>query len=72
MSYMTGLQCHLCKALFPAQALWVCDKCLGPLEVVYDYARVKENITRSKIESRPHNLWRPLDGDHGATTGEGE
>ena len=39
--YVTGLQCHLCKAMFPAQALWVCDKCLGPLEVIYDYDKVR-------------------------------
>ena len=32
-----SLRCHLCGATFPATALWVCDKCLGPLEVTYDY-----------------------------------
>ena len=29
-SALIGLQCHLCKALFPAEATYVCDKCLGP------------------------------------------
>jgi len=53
---LTGLQCHLCKAKFPAEALWVCEKCLGPLEPTYDYASV--NITREEIERRPKNLWR--------------
>jgi threonine synthase len=53
---LTGLQCHLCKAKFPAEALWVCEKCLGPLEPTYDYASVK--ITRDEIERRPKNLWR--------------
>ena len=53
---------------FPAQALWVCDKCLGPLEVVYDYGKVRRDISRSKIESRGKNLWRyrellPIDGE---------
>jgi threonine synthase len=55
-SALTGLQCHLCKAKFPAEALWVCEKCLGPLEPVYDYASVK--VTRDEIERRPKNLWR--------------
>ena len=32
MSALTGLQCHLCKATFPAEAIYVCDQCLGPLE----------------------------------------
>ena len=68
MKYVTGLQCHLCKAMFPAQALWVCDKCLGPLEVIYDYDKVRHDMSRAKIESRAKNLWRyrellPIDGE---------
>jgi LPS export ABC transporter protein LptC len=43
---MTGLQCHLCGTKFPAEALWVCDQCLGPLEVEYDYAAVRGAISR--------------------------
>ena len=41
--------------MFPAQALWVCDKCLGPLEVIYDYDKVRHDMTRAKIESRAKN-----------------
>lgn len=58
MTFMTGLQCHLCGAKFPAEALWVCDQCLGPLEVVYDYDGVRGALTRELIEQRPRNLWR--------------
>jgi threonine synthase len=53
---LVGLQCHLCKAEFPAAATYVCDKCLGPLEPVYDYAAIA--LTREQIERRPKNLWR--------------
>jgi threonine synthase len=56
VSALIGLQCHLCKAKFPAEALWACEKCLGPLEPIYDYAAVK--VTRDEIERRPKNLWR--------------
>ena len=56
MSALTGLQCHVCKAAFPALATYVCDKCLGPLEPVYDYDAIK--LTREEIESRPKNIWR--------------
>ena len=59
MSHMLGLQCHLCKTRFPAQALWVCDHCLGPLEVVYDYEAVRRTVDRRTIESRPPSLWLP-------------
>ena len=58
MSYFTGLQCVLCKIRFPAEALFVCDRCLGPLEAVYDYAAVRRALTRQVIEQRPQNLWR--------------
>jgi threonine synthase len=56
VSALIGLQCHMCKATFPAEALYVCDRCLGPLEPVYDYAAVR--LTRQEIEQRPKNLWR--------------
>jgi len=56
MSALVGLQCHLCKATFPLEALYACDRCLGPLEPVYDYAAVR--LTRETIERRPKNLWR--------------
>jgi len=53
---LVGLQCHLCKTPFPADASYVCEKCLGPLEPVYDYDAI--TLTRSAIERRPKNLWR--------------
>ena len=66
MSALVGLQCHLCGASFPAEALYVCDRCLGPLEPVYDYDAI--HLTRDQIAQRPKNLWRyrellPITGD---------
>ena len=58
MTTLLGLKCHLCGASYPAEALWVCRECLGPLETVYDYAQVREQLTRAVVESRPRNLWR--------------
>ena len=68
MSYFTGLQCSMCQAPFPAEALYVCDKCLGPLEATYDADAIKETVSRELIESRPPSLWRyreflPIQGD---------
>ena len=56
MSALVGLQCHLCKTPFPAEAIYVCDRCLGPLEPVYDYGAIR--LTREEIAKRPKNLWR--------------
>ena len=67
MRYFTGLRCSLCKEAFPAEALYVCDKCLGPLEATYDLDLIGQHVSRELIASRPGNLWRyrellPLDG----------
>jgi threonine synthase len=53
---LLGLQCHLCKATFPAHATYVCDRCLGPLEPMYDYDAIR--LTRADIAARPKNIWR--------------
>jgi threonine synthase len=66
VSALIGLQCHLCQAAFPAEAVYVCGRCLGPLEPVYDYRSIR--LTREDIERRPKNLWRyrellPIEGE---------
>ena len=63
-----SLRCHLCHTVFPAGPLWVCDKCLGPLEVAFDYDAIRPLMSRAKIEARPKNLWRyrellPIEGE---------
>lgn len=68
MSYVKGLKCRECGREYPKEPLYVCEYCFGPLEVVYDYERIKKKLTREAIESRPKNLWRykellPLDGE---------
>lgn len=68
MSYVKGLKCRECGRLYPKEALYVCEYCFGPLEVDYDYEKIKKKLTRKEIESRPQNLWRyrellPIDGE---------
>lgn len=58
MGYFKGLQCSLCKESFPAEALYVCDKCLGPLEATYDMEAITQDVSREKIQSREKSLWR--------------
>ena len=58
MSYFTGLRCRMCGTTFPAEALFVCDQCLGPLEVTYDYDAIGRAVTRDEVSARPQNLWR--------------
>src|SRR5687767_499572 len=61
MRFVAGLRCHLCGKTYPAEALWVCGACLGPLEVSYDYDAVRDAMSRDVIESRPRSLWRYLE-----------
>ncbi len=68
MSYFTGLRCSLCEEAFPAEALYVCDKCLGPLEATYDLDGIRQRVSRELIAARPGNLWRyreflPIEGE---------
>ncbi len=58
MSYILNLKCRECSQEYPLSPLHVCETCFGPLEVTYDYARIRAAISRKLVESRPHNLWR--------------
>jgi threonine synthase len=58
MSYITSLKCKECGQEYSVAPLHVCETCFGPLEVNYDYAKIRGALTRAKIEARPHNLWR--------------
>ena len=58
MDYVTGLRCRECARPYPAQALHVCDYCFGPLEVVYDYERIRADLTREQVAAGPDTIWR--------------
>jgi threonine synthase len=68
VSYIKGLKCRECGREYPKEPLYVCEYCFGPLEVDYDYSKIKKKLSREVIISRPQNLWRykellPIDGD---------
>ncbi len=56
--FMKALKCRECGREYPLEATHVCEFDFGPLEVVYDYDRIKKNLTRKQIESRPQTMWR--------------
>lgn len=68
MSYVKGLKCRECGKEYPKEALHVCELCFGPLEVDYNYDKIKKDVTRETIVKRPPNMWRyrellPIDGE---------
>ena len=55
---MKALKCRECGREYPLEATHVCEFDFGPLEVVYDYERIKKSMTLSAIHSRPKSMWR--------------
>ena len=58
MPYVEGLRCRECDRRYDAGALYVCEWCFGPLEVVYDYPAIAAATGREKIASRAPDIWR--------------
>ncbi len=63
-----GLKCRLCGKLYPKSPINFCTDDFGPLEVAYDYEKIKPTISRAKITARARTMWRyrellPLDGE---------
>jgi threonine synthase len=56
--FMKALKCRECGREYPLEATHVCEFDFGPLEVVYDYDKIKRSLTRKQIESRPQTMWR--------------
>ncbi|MGA7704894.1 MAG: threonine synthase [Solirubrobacteraceae bacterium] len=60
---VTHLRCRECKAEYPLEALYVCDRCFGPLEVAYDHSALGSDVgqLRRRIQAGPQNIWRYAD-----------
>jgi threonine synthase len=56
--FMKALKCRECGREYPLTANHVCEFDFGPLEVVYDYDRIKTVLTKAVIQSRPKSMWR--------------
>ena len=66
--FMKALKCRECGREYPLTATHVCEFDFGPLEVAYDYDRIKKSLTRGAIQARPNTMWRyrelmPVAGD---------
>jgi len=56
--FMKALKCRECGREYPLEATHVCEFDFGPLEVAYDYDRIKKSLTKTAIQSRPNSMWR--------------
>jgi threonine synthase len=59
----TNLKCRECGTQYPLEALYVCERCFGPLEVAYDHDRANLDVgeLRRRIQGGPQNIWRYAD-----------
>ena len=55
---MKALKCRECGREYPLEATHVCEFDFGPLEVAYDYDKIKKTLTKDKLSKRPHTMWR--------------
>src|SRR5450759_4067575 len=56
--FMKALKCRECGREYPLTATHVCEFDFGPLEVAYDYDRIKKSMTKAAIQSRANSMWR--------------
>jgi len=58
----TQLTCRECKAEYPLEARYICDRCFGPVQVAYEHAPIDDvAAVRRRIQGGPQNLWRYAD-----------
>jgi threonine synthase len=60
---VSHLECKECGSEYPLEALYVCERCFGPLEVAYDHGPGDLDVgeLRRRIQGGPQNIWRYAD-----------
>ena len=58
VGFMRALKCRECGREYPLEATHVCEFDFGPLEVVYDYDKIKKSMTKAAMAKRPETMWR--------------
>ena len=56
--YMKALRCRECGREYPLEATHVCEFDFGPLEVAYDYDKIKKSMKKAALARRPQTMWR--------------
>ncbi len=53
-----SLRCRACQAEQPLEPIAVCPRDFGPLDPVYDWAGLRESVSRESIAAGPPSIWR--------------
>ena len=68
MSFAQSLRCRKCGREYELKPINLCEFCLSPLDIAYDYQSMSAEVSREKIANGPRGMWRykdllPIDGD---------
>jgi threonine synthase len=55
------LRCKECAAEYGLEALYVCERCFGPLEVAYEPITTDPDALRRRIQAGTQDIWRYAD-----------
>jgi threonine synthase len=58
LGHAVALACKECGRGYPVEPQHVCELCLGPLEVSYDYDAAASALSRAEIGAGPPTMWR--------------
>jgi threonine synthase len=61
---VSNLKCRECGATYALGAQYACERCFGPLEVLYDHTQLASGDVaelRRRIQAGPQNIWRYAD-----------
>lgn len=61
MSYARALRCRKCGQEYSLEPINLCDFCLSPLEVNYDYKAMARVLSRERLAGGPLSIWRYRD-----------
>lgn len=61
MGYARILKCRKCGQEYPLKPVNLCEVCLSPLEVIYDYKAMTGVVSREQITRGPVGMWRYRD-----------
>ena len=61
---------------YPLKAIHICEETFAPLEVAYDYDRIRRHVSRETIAAGPNSIWRyraflPIQGNDVIDVGTG-
>ena len=56
--YARGLVCRVCGKQTKLEVRYYCDSCFGPLEIEYDYAAIRNQVTPAHVAAGPDSIWR--------------